>query len=465
MTDFIIKKLPYDLNSTAGLALVGQYLKRINLNALVDAAFPVRSGIANSDILRSYLGLLCMGKSDFEAAEALRTSPFALRALGLAQAPSSATLRQRLDAQGSDWFELIDRINERLLALRIQGQPIDFGLLANGYCPIDIDTFAMDNSNTTKEGVGRTYAGVDGYCPLAAYLGTQGYCLQLALRPGTQHSANETPYNLEHVLPMASRLCPAPLLLRADSGFCGEPVRASVAQQARALGRRIDVLIKWNPRSTPVEAWAQARRDDPATVWCHHREGKRSCVWQAEVPEAATHTDDGHAAMLARPVLRRVFRLIERTIDKHGNPLLLPQVTLEGWTTSLPAHIPPAQVIELYCQHGTHEQFHSEFKTDMGLERLPSGKFDTNYLICQLACVAMNLLRLIGTHTLHGKHAPVRHEAQRRRVRTVMQEMIYKAARLIRHAGRWVLGLGAHDSGAEVFARHYGQLVGTSRET
>ena len=27
MTDFIIKKLPYDLTSNAGLALVGQYTK------------------------------------------------------------------------------------------------------------------------------------------------------------------------------------------------------------------------------------------------------------------------------------------------------------------------------------------------------------------------------------------------------------------------------------------------------
>jgi hypothetical protein len=43
----------YDLNSNAELALVGQYLKHINLNALVDSAFPVRSGIAHSDILRS----------------------------------------------------------------------------------------------------------------------------------------------------------------------------------------------------------------------------------------------------------------------------------------------------------------------------------------------------------------------------------------------------------------------------
>jgi hypothetical protein len=64
MTDFIIKKLPYDLSSQAGLALVGQYLKRINFSALVDPKFPVRSGVANSDILRSYLGLLSLRNTD-----------------------------------------------------------------------------------------------------------------------------------------------------------------------------------------------------------------------------------------------------------------------------------------------------------------------------------------------------------------------------------------------------------------
>ena len=32
----------------------------------------------------------------------------------------------------------------------------------------------------------------------------------------------------------------------------------------------------------------------------------------------------------------------------------------------------------------------------MDLTLLPSGNFDTNYLVCALAAVAMNLLRLIG---------------------------------------------------------------------
>ena len=41
----------------------------------------------------------------------------------------------------------------------------------------------------------------------------------------------------------------------------------------------------------------------------------------------------------------------------------------------------PATVIALYREHATSEQFHSEFKTDLDLERLPSGKFDTNDLL------------------------------------------------------------------------------------
>jgi len=48
MTEFIIKQLPYDLGNHAGLALIGKYLKRLNFNALVDPAFPVRSGIPES---------------------------------------------------------------------------------------------------------------------------------------------------------------------------------------------------------------------------------------------------------------------------------------------------------------------------------------------------------------------------------------------------------------------------------
>ena len=90
MTDFIIKKLPYELTSTAGLALVGQYFNRLGINHRIDTRFPPSGkGIANRDILKSYLGLLVQGKNDFDAVEAFRGDAFFSRALGIGCVPSS----------------------------------------------------------------------------------------------------------------------------------------------------------------------------------------------------------------------------------------------------------------------------------------------------------------------------------------------------------------------------------------
>ena len=50
----------------------------------------------------------------------------------------------------------------------------------------------------------------------------------------------------------------------------------------------------------------------------------------------------------------------------------------------------------------------------------------------------MNILRLIGQRLLLGRDsggAPVRHTAKRRQLKTVMQELTYRAGRLI-HIGR-----------------------------
>jgi hypothetical protein len=51
------------------------------------------------------------------------------------------------------------------------------------------------------------------------------------------------------------------------------------------------------------------------------------------------------------------------------------------------------------------------------------------------------------------------HPAQRRRIRVVLQEMMFNAASMIRHAGRWVLCLGVNDNGFAVCDRHYEQLA------
>ena len=109
-----------------------------------------------------------------------------------------------------------------------------------------------------------------------------------------------------------------------------------------------------------------------------------------------------------------------------------PEITVEGWWTSL-GEIACAdeKIIALYCDHATSEQFHSEFKTDLDIERLPSGKFATNDLVMASAVLAYNILRWIGLVGLLREDAPVRHDAKRRRLKTVMQELMYVAARVV----------------------------------
>ena len=448
-----VKQLDYDLTPVGGLALVGHYLRAMTPQwARLDGELPVRCGVSNSDVLRSYLGLLVQGKSDFDAVENYRGDKFFKEALGIGLLPSSPTLRQRLDAQAGAMFEHVPGMIERLLG----SQRPDYGVLACGWLPLDVDTFAMDNGGTAKEGVGRTYAGVDGYCPLAAYLGSNGFCLELALRPGVQHSTRETDFNLERVIPLAQRLSAAgpkaPILARLDSGFDSAALMPSIEACNQSGQPQVDWLIKWNPRSVDRAALLARLDAEPGTRWHKPRAGKRVTVWEEAIKVEG----------VTRP-LRRVLRLIERDIDRSGQQLIVPEIELEGWTTSLlGGQFNAEKIMALYADHGTHEQFHSEFKTDLDLERLPSGKFDTNYLVCQLAALAMNILRLMGQRGLLGPDAPVRHPAKRRRIKTVMQELIYRAGRLIEHGRRLILGLGANDRAAKAFTRLNGELFAAS---
>ncbi len=141
-----------------------------------------------------------------------------------------------------------------------------------------------------------------------------------------------------------------------------------------------------------------------------------------------------------------MFEVIQRTITAEGQRLLVPEIEISTWWTSL--KLAPKKVIALYHEHSTSEQFHSELKSDLDLERLPSGKFATNALMLSLGLVAYNVLRLCGQTALaenkslppEGK-MPLPKPVSRRRLRSVIQDLMYFAARLTRHSNRWGLSL------------------------
>lgn len=49
---------------------------------------------------------------------------------------------------------------------------------------------------------------------------------------------------------------------------------------------------------------------------------------------------------------------------------------------------------------------------------------------------------MLGQLGLTGEIAPIRHPAKRRRLKTVLQEIMYRAAKCVEHARRLVLDFG-----------------------
>ena len=141
----------------------------------------------------------------------------------------------------------------------------------------------------------------------------------------------------------------------------------------------------------------------------------------------------------------------------------MPEIDIATWWTSL--KLPAKTVLELYHQHGTSEQFHSELKTDLDLERLPSGKFATNALMLSLGLVAYNVLRLCGQTALAENQElppeakmPLSKPVFRRRLRSVIQELMYLAARLTRHSNRLGLSLWRSNPWRSVWERLYARF-------
>ncbi len=428
--------------SHSGLALAGLCINRYSNLSRVTGRKMENNGnlISNTDILRSYLGLLCIGKSDYEAITAMRDDDYFKSSLGITNVPSSERLRQRLDEEAENYLSVVQKCSVTML----KNGKAQLTALDTGHIPLDADVFPMDNSCTKKEKVSRTYKGHDGYAPIAAYLGLEGWCLEVELRPGSQHSQEGFIPYMERVLDRARILTRKKLLVCLDSGHDAIETRMLLRN-----AEKVSYIIKWNPRREDTSelckrAFAEGKVTEPRT-------GKRVALLTVRKRQVY----EGKSCFFTK-----VVQVTERTIDKHGQFLLAPDTTVEGWWTNL--DLPESKIISLYQNHALSEQFHSEFKTDLDLERLPSGKFATNALVMALGAFAYNILRFIGQLGLLGDKSPVRHPGKRRRIKTVIQELIYLAARLIRSGNRLRLRFGCHCPAYPAFTGVYGKLLAGS---
>jgi hypothetical protein len=441
---FEIKQGDESLTSHSGLALIGVLLHKTQLDNRLNAVFlpdHPHPEISHGTIAKSMIGLLCLGKPDFEAIEPFRADSFFSTSLNLSAVPSEGSLRQRLnDAQGR--FDVILKEESADLIKRHAPQ---ISPCHKKYVPLDIDVSPFDNSGTKKEGVSWTYKKVAGYAPILAYLGEEGYWINSQLREGKQHCQNGTPEFLRETIALAKRATSSPLLVRMDSG------NDSLDNIQVCLDEKVNWLIKRNLRQESVETWLEIAK----TTGTVHVPRMGKVVYRGDIEVVREGVEKA---------LRQVFEVTVRTIDAKGQMLLEPKVNVDTYETSLPDA--PETIVALYHAHGTSEQFHSEIKSDMDMERLPSGKFATNSVVLLLGMVAYNCLRLCGQEALRDKgipvdeRAPIRKEVFRRRLRSVMQDLIYMASRVVTHARKLGLAFGRWNPWYPVWRRIYERFAG-----
>ena len=428
-----------EINSIGGLFLIGglfnslRNLKKIDIMRMTK----VKTGkIKHSGILKTIAGLFAIGKNDYADVTPFHDDVFFRDCLELPAVPSEETLRQRLDdlAQNQEIPAVIHLSNVELLK-----KVSCFGKEKNAYeeyIPLDIDVSPLDNSGSNKEGVSWTYKKHDGYAPIFAYLGTHGYMLNCELRPGSQHSNKNAMKFISRSLDMVEELGIdlKTILVRLDSAHdCVNIIE-------ELIKRGTGFVIKRNLRNESKEQWLSlARRVGESKS---PREGKTVFTGEASHIKVAGRED-------LTPIFA-VFEVTERTIDKYGQELLIPDVEVNTFWTILPDKA--RTVIGLYHNHGTSEQYHSELKSDLDFERLASGKFVTNALLLLLAMLAFNALRLLGQSALKMKEIlPRKFKVQRRRLRSVIRDLIYVACKRTRHSRSMFLKFGKYCPWFDVF--------------
>jgi hypothetical protein len=183
----------------------------------------------------------------------------------------------------------------------------------------------------------------------------------------------------------------------------------------------VDFIIKKNPRQEDLFTYVEMARNSQTAICKKPRDGKT--VYRDSIS--------------VRDGLYLVYEVVLREIDPDGKVLLFPEVEFSGYWSSI-ADV--EEVIKLYRGHATSEQFHSEFKTDMGLERFPSGKFETNHTVLVLAILTFNILKLIGLSSF-GHYPPESRGLYRLRIRTIIQDLIYLAIRFVKKGGKKMVQL------------------------
>jgi len=267
-----------------------------------------------------------------------------------------------------------------------------------------------------------------------AYIGKEGYMLDCELRPGSQHCQKGTVAFIESVHKQLKRIKTAGrILFRMDGGNDSfDTLKAVTAEKTHYC------IIKRNKRKENDEEWLKRAKRHGKRI--ESRKGKK--VWIGVI-----NIHPRKKGEVLKDV-RCAFEIIQRKIDSKGNRLLIPEIEVNSWWTNL--NCEAEKIIELYHGHATSEQYHSELKTDMDVERLPSGKFAVNKILLSVAMIAFNTLKHLGQKSIENVNSKYK---KRKRVGKVIRDLIYVAGKLVKHGRQLIFKMNEKDPMLPIFLR------------
>jgi hypothetical protein len=420
--------------SNSGLLTIGKYLNETKIFAKVNRVSKIKKNIgiiSDYDIVKSIIALICIGKPNYDSIEEFRNNKFFKRALNIKKVPSAPTLRQRIESFDADFCEVLREINADILKLNFSKETKRINDV--DYMVIDSDVTPMDNSKTKKEGVELTYKKIFGFAPIMSYAGESGFMLNNELRNGSAHSNCEgTIEYFTQTVELARLISESPIFAILDSGN-------DDCKLVEFFDKNdVEFLIKRNLRNENRKQYidrCKASAEKVVTLYpgCkkYYSRSVRK-VGDKEIPIAIVVT--------------------ERLNDEHGQLFFSEECEVEVYWNSL--NLPADEAEARYHEHGTMEQYHAEFKSELDLERLPSKSFQTNYTIMLLGMLSFNLLRIIGKDLLKtGMLGGKRIKSKRLRLKTVMQNIMYMAGHLVSHARKSVLRIFKENVWAPAFQK------------
>ena len=441
--------------ANAGISIIDQYTSglRVCSPTFLQEPGTVRTArwIPYGSVVKSILTMQCMGNTNYQDIEALSSQELFTTSIGCEMSPE--TLRQKLDQMANN-PALLNEIDKAVVEV-LKGAVFQTEtVMGVKYYMLDIDVSPLINPGVHKEGISCTYKLAEGYAPIFAYLSHFAICFDL--RVGKQHSEDGAIDFLKRCMNIVEQLGidPSQVIVRVDSGHDDYLFR----EAAEFIGMYF--IAKRNFRRSSTTSIVVTAKKNVEGVLSHD-----GCTmkYRYALPSGNDNEPGTVSVFEVRdPIFDKkagvdMFALLR--IADPNNPLFGCEgvkYDVLGWYTNLPlpsdAEDPfgvtfADAIIASYKAHATSEQYHSEVKTDMHMELLPSHYFATNKAFLALSAIAFNILRLIGDKALrvdstsslqHHKNSPIK----RIRHATVIRTFINVPCQFIRHARRLILKLG-----------------------